>query len=197
MALLPTGNHVLDATGPRFVTRSWRLWARRHPSNATSHGNTSVVYPAPWAPLLKMYSSDPCRLGHRVSGTPHELDACAVAMPEASVVTFFMGTWVQEGHPTRVAVRLKAEKAAAELESRTRAASTLNETLAVLARVAPPGGAPLSAAAASVDAEIAGDVAQALVQLPAVLIKEQLLGMLRRHANQSGSSTDLGNSSTR
>jgi hypothetical protein len=65
-----------------------------------------------------MNRPDPCRLGHRVSGTPHELDACAVAMPEASVVTFFMGTWIAMGHPYNVAMRLKAEKAARATRAR-------------------------------------------------------------------------------
>ena len=87
-----SARHVLDATGPRFLTRAWRAWSGPRKAQGTKEGYSLSVEFAPWALLHRVHSCRPqCRPGDTVCfakppcpgpynyapckhGAPHELD---------------------------------------------------------------------------------------------------------------------------
>ena len=97
--------HVLDATGPRFLTRVWRAWIAL-PAHILRRDQFNVTIASePWALLHRVHS---CRPSNRPgppcvgpynfapckTGTEPELDKCARTMPHVGVTTFWTGTWV-------------------------------------------------------------------------------------------------------
>jgi hypothetical protein len=113
--------HVLDATGPRFLTRVWRAWnqnlfrangANRKGIPVAVRGRTAFEWTVsmdlpPWALLHRVHSCRPSTMRGPPCNGPYnyapckngkeaELDRCAVTMPNVSVTTFWTGTWVQD-----------------------------------------------------------------------------------------------------
>lgn len=108
--------HVLDATGPRFLTRAYNAWVRAaaSASGATNH-SVSMRF-EPWALLHRVHScrpegrpGPPCAGPYNFApckkGSEPELDRCARTMPNVSVTTFWTATWVKEGHPAALRAR--------------------------------------------------------------------------------------------
>ena len=103
-----TRSHVLDATGPRFLTRAWRLWNQGEVwrrEMVTKEAVTLSVPPwvllfrvrscrpsnIPGPPCTGRYNYPPCH-----HGKEEELDRCALQYPNASLTTFWTKTWIQD-----------------------------------------------------------------------------------------------------
>ena len=121
--------HVLDATGPRFLTKVYRAYSARKAQGRAVDKDYSVSMEfAPWALLHRVHSCRPqCRPGDAVClakppcpgpynyapckrGAPHELDYCATTMPNTTLTTFWTATWAQE-HVDSLRNRSSAVKA--------------------------------------------------------------------------------------
>jgi FkbM family methyltransferase len=97
--------HVLDATGPRFITRAWHTWRAGSVARERAADSFTVsMRLEPWALLHRVHScrpqgrpgppcSGPYNYAPCKSGRPVELDACAITMPNVSVTTFWTATW--------------------------------------------------------------------------------------------------------
>ena len=104
-------SHVLDATGPRFLTRVYNAWASEQRKASRSRGNYTVSMQfEPWALLHRVHScrpegkpgppcTGPWNFAPCKKGSEAELDKCARTMPNVSVTTFWTASWVKDGHP--------------------------------------------------------------------------------------------------
>jgi len=128
--------HVLDATGPRFLTKVWRSWVsmgKRKQVQAVHGDPVEQAIDSPpslgvnyavemsfrsWALLHRVHScrpeghpgppcSGPYNYAPCKKGSELDLDRCARMMPQTVVTTFWTATWLED-HPNVVKHKMKA-----------------------------------------------------------------------------------------